>query len=100
MYTKWFVDSSLSFTQGFYLASASDADLLSFFPASALPVDAAHRFVDLFLTRSRWKADDISPFLADIAIDSKERDKLLLKYARATTDAQGIWYTARAQFNG
>lgn len=74
--------------------------MLTYFPASSLPVDAASRFADLFLTRSRWKGEDISPFLADIAINSKERDKLLLKFARGTTDAQGVWYTARAQHNG
>ncbi|KAF8238753.1 hypothetical protein L208DRAFT_1354508 [Tricholoma matsutake] len=90
---------SVSLLSGNYLASASDAELISYFPASALPIEAAPRFADLFLTRSRWKAEEISPFLADIAIDSKERDKLLLKFARAITDAQGVWYTARAQFN-
>jgi sister chromatid cohesion protein DCC1 len=87
-------------SKGNYLASASDAELLSYFPASALSIDAAPRFADLFLTRSKWKAEEISPFLTDIAIDSKERDKLLLKFARTTTDAQGVWYTTRAQFNG
>lgn len=80
--------------------SQNDTDILTYFPASSLPVDAASRFADLFLTRSRWKVEDISPFLADIAINSKERDKLLLKFARGTTDAQGVWYTARAQYNG
>jgi sister chromatid cohesion protein DCC1 len=75
-------------------------DTLSYFPASSLPVDPAARFADLFLTRSRWSGDDIAPFLAEIAINSKERDRLLLKYARATTNAQGICYTARAQYNG
>jgi len=91
---------SLSLLSGNYLVSPSDSELLSYFPASSLPIDAAPRFADLFLTRSKWKAEDISPFLTDVAIDSKERDKLLLKFARATTDARGIWYTARAQFNG
>lgn len=35
--------------------------------------------------------------MADIVVDNKERDKLLLKYARAITDAEGVWYTARAK---
>ena len=71
--------------------------LLSYFPASELPSDPAGLFADLFLTRTRWKADEISPFLSDIVVDNKERDKLLLKYARAVTDSQGIWYTARTK---
>ena len=74
--------------------------LLAYFPASELPVDPAQRFTDLFLTRQRWKAGEIAPFLSDIVLDHKERDKLLLKYARAVTDSEGVWYTARAKYNG
>ncbi|KAI0768752.1 sister chromatid cohesion protein Dcc1 [Trametes elegans] len=74
--------------------------LLTYFPSSALPVEPGARFADLFLTRPRWKLEDIVPFLADIAVDSKERDKLLLKHARAITDPSGIWYTARVKYNG
>ncbi|KAF5390682.1 hypothetical protein D9757_002722 [Collybiopsis confluens] len=74
--------------------------VVKYFPVATLPVDHAQRFADLFLARSRWKREDINPFISDIAVDWKERDKLLLKYARATTDAQGIWYTARVQYNG
>jgi sister chromatid cohesion protein DCC1 len=55
------------------------------------------RFADLFLTRERWKAEDIKPYLSDIAVDTKDLDKLLLKYARASTDKDGLWYTARAR---
>lgn len=77
--------------------STSHTPLISYFPASELPNDPPARFADLFLTRQRWKADDISPFLADIVVDNKERDKLLLKYARAITDKDGVWYTARAK---
>jgi len=56
--------------------------LLTYFPSSTLPLDPAHRFSDLFLTRPKWLAADIAPFLTDCAVDEKERDKLLLKYAR------------------
>lgn len=73
---------------------------LNYFPSSALPTDPVARFGDLFLTRQRWKADEISPFLEDIVVNNKERDKLLLKYARAVTDKDGVWYTARAMYNG
>ncbi|KIP11526.1 hypothetical protein PHLGIDRAFT_99307 [Phlebiopsis gigantea 11061_1 CR5-6] len=87
---------------GNYLTNRQPLDetappLLTYFPASDLPSDPAGRFADLFLTRARWKAEEISPFLSDIVVDNKERDKLLLKYARGITDSQGIWYTARAK---
>ena len=78
----------------------SSAISLKYFPASSLPAEPAARFSELFLTRPRWSAAEITPFLSDIAINSKERDKLLLKYCRAITNTQGVMYTARAQYNG
>ncbi|KAG6829606.1 hypothetical protein H0H92_004075 [Tricholoma furcatifolium] len=90
----------LTLLEGNYLSSANDPESLIYFPASTLPVDPARRCAELFLARPRWKGKDITPFLADIAVDSKERDKLLLKYGRATTDADGVWYTARTQYSG
>jgi len=92
----------LSLLAGNYLSRISSlsnppATELVYFPASALPADPAARFADLFLTRSRWKADEIVPFLADIVVDNKDRDRVLLKYARVITDAEGVWYTARAK---
>ncbi|KAL4266244.1 DCC1 family protein [Pleurotus pulmonarius] len=71
---------------------------LQYFPASQLPTDPPARFAELFLTRTRWRTDDITPFLSDIAVNTKDRDRLLLKYARAVNDKDGIWYTARAQY--
>ena len=73
--------------------------LISYFPCAELPTDPATgmRFADLFLMRERWKAEHIKPYLSDIAVDTKDLDKLLLKYARALTDKDGSWYTARAR---
>jgi len=79
---------------------SNSATSLKYFPASALPVDPAARFAELFLTRPKWHADEIAPFLSDIAVNSKERDKLLLKYCRAISNTEGVMYTARAQYNG
>ena len=42
-----------------------------------LPTDPAMRFTDLFLTRKHWKAEEIVPYLSDIAVDTKDLDKLL-----------------------
>lgn len=74
----------------------SDTRAITFFPSSELPIAPADRLADLFLTRPRWSADDITPFLDDCVTDAKERDRILMKYARVTTDADGkIWYTAK-----
>ncbi|KAI9461279.1 sister chromatid cohesion protein Dcc1 [Lactarius psammicola] len=92
--------TSLQLLTGNYLCAASpfrSSTMLSYFPRAELPVDPAARFSDLFLTRSRWKADDIEPYLSDIAVDRKDLDKLLLRYARALTDKDGLWYTVRAR---
>jgi sister chromatid cohesion protein DCC1 len=80
--------------------SSLDEEKIKYYPRSALPLDSVARFGALFSIRERWKAEEIEPFLTDIAIDSKERDKLLLKYGRALTDAGVVWYTARAKYNG
>ncbi|KAJ6628699.1 sister chromatid cohesion protein Dcc1 [Mycena sp. CBHHK59/15] len=89
---------SLTLLSGNYLMSTAPMtgnEMLTYFPSTALPVDPPSRFIDLFLTRPRWKAEDIAPFLSDIAINTKDRDKLLLKFTRATTDTQGLWYTKK-----
>ncbi|KAI0256129.1 sister chromatid cohesion protein Dcc1 [Lactifluus subvellereus] len=91
---------SLKLLTGNYLCASSpfsSSTTLSYFPCAELPTDPATRFVDLFLTHARWKAEDIVPYLSDIAVDTKDLDKLLLKYARALTDKDGLWYTARAR---
>ncbi len=91
--------------QGNYLTSIDSLSeppktLLTYFPSSELPVEPGARFAELFLARPRWKIEEIAPFLADISVDAKERDKLLLKHARTVTDPEGIWYAARAKYNG
>lgn len=84
----------------FIASNQQGSTVLTYFPASELPPEPAARFADLFLARPRWTGEDISPFLADIAVNAKERDKLLLKYCRAVTDSGSIWFTARTQYSG
>ncbi|KAG8990356.1 hypothetical protein FRB90_001799 [Tulasnella sp. 427] len=70
-----------------------------YFPASSLPVVPAERFKDLFLTKTSWKGPELTPFLEDIAVEKKERDRLLMKFTRTTTDASGtVWYSSRAKY--
>ncbi|KAG9050750.1 hypothetical protein FS837_002694 [Tulasnella sp. UAMH 9824] len=70
-----------------------------YFPASGLPMVPAERFKDLFLTKTSWKGPELTPFLQDIAVEKKERDKLLMKFTRTSTDASGIvWYSSRAKY--
>ncbi|QRV79191.1 sister chromatid cohesion protein [Ceratobasidium sp. AG-Ba] len=71
---------------------------LSYYPRSALPSDPAQRFQSLFLTRPKWKTEEIQTYLEDIAVDKKERERLMLKYTRQITEPDGMWATARLRY--
>lgn len=94
---------ALSLLSGNYLRTppkdTNKDDALNYFPASELPTDPAARFIELFLARKRWTGDEIEPFLTDIAVNSKERDKLLLKHARAIVTPEGTMYAPRVGCN-
>ena len=82
--------------QGNYIAetNATDERLLRYFSASSLPTEPKARFTDLFLTRARWRQEDIIPFIEGITLNGKDRDRLLLKFTRSTKDKDGtIWLT-------
>lgn len=59
--------------------------MIQHFDASNLPLDPSLRLQHLFQKREQWTLEDLSPFLDEIAIDSKKRDSILLKYARSIT---------------
>ncbi|THH09399.1 hypothetical protein EW145_g2056 [Phellinidium pouzarii] len=90
---------NLSLLSGNFVSSRQSATanaMLVYFPWSELPVAPADRFSDLFLVQTRWRAADINPFLNDITVDSKERDRLLIKFTRSVTDKDGVvWHTSR-----
>jgi sister chromatid cohesion protein DCC1 len=89
--------------QGNYLLSNTNwqnAQTLTYFPASTLPTDPGARFGALFAVRAKWSANDIEPFLSDIAVNGKERDKLLLKFCRTVREDGKVLYTARATYVG
>jgi len=90
----------LSLLLGNYLPSnPPQPPTVLYFPLSSLSPVVTQRFSDLFLTRPKWRAQDLMPFLQDVAIDGKERDKMLLKYCRSTTDGSGcVWYTSKLKF--
>lgn len=80
------------FFQGHYLTfpvpptqpSDSIPAMVQHFDASDLPLDPSTRLQYLFLKRSQWTLQELTPFLDEIAIDAKKRDAILLKYARST----------------
>lgn len=91
-----------NFCQGYCLThvvetAAVTTSSLQWFPRTDLPSDPLSRFNDLFLVRPKWKAEDMEPFLEDLAVDKKEREKFLMKFTRASADdKENRYYTARA----
>ncbi|KIJ49401.1 hypothetical protein M422DRAFT_161356 [Sphaerobolus stellatus SS14] len=87
---------------GYYLlfpAPPIPSTHIVYFPVSTLSTSTHLLFADLFLTRPKWRADDIAPFLGGVALNKQEREKLLMKHARAITDPNGVvWYTGRATY--
>ncbi|KAG9088727.1 hypothetical protein FRC06_001904 [Ceratobasidium sp. 370] len=74
------------------------SNMLSYYPRAALPSDPAQRFQSLFLTRAKWRVEEIQTYLEDIAVDKKERERLMLKYTRQITEPDGVWATARLRY--
>ncbi|WVQ96516.1 hypothetical protein IAU59_003621 [Kwoniella sp. CBS 9459] len=79
----------------------SPSPLITHFPLSQLPLNPAQRFADLFLTRARWRPEEILPFLKGLTRDgdTKERDKLVQKFVRVVKeggkDGGAWWYPRR-----
>ena len=67
------------------------------FPLHTLPLQPAIRFADLFLTRARWRPDEMIPFLKGLYRDgdNKERDKLITKFVRVVKEKEGTWWYPR-----
>jgi sister chromatid cohesion protein DCC1 len=73
--------------------------IIIYFSQSSLPTDPLSRFNELFLMRSKWKEGDIIAFLEDIAVDKKDVDRLLIKFARRSADRDGsVYFTARTGY--
>ncbi|XP_047338415.1 sister chromatid cohesion protein DCC1 [Impatiens glandulifera] len=54
------------------------------FSVSSLPATPAERFGVLFRERSRWKWNDLQPFIRDLNVPGLSSDGLLLKFTRRT----------------
>lgn len=85
------VKAPLSLLRGLYIefpapptpSTSNVPRTIQYYPKSLLPLDPAPRFQELFLTRSQWYLDELEPFIEDLSVDSKRREALLLRYARA-----------------
>lgn len=95
---------SLAALEGNYLlddpppsAFSAPCKILRYFPYYTLPNHVALRFTDLFLTRPRWRPDEMVPFLRGLYPpgDTKARDKLVVKFVRVVKEKDGQWWYPR-----
>lgn len=75
----------------------SPVPILAYFPVHTLPLHPPTRFQDLFLTRPRWRPEDMAPFLRGLTRDgdTKARDKLVAKFVRVVREKEGTWWYPR-----
>ncbi|RUS28396.1 sister chromatid cohesion protein Dcc1 [Jimgerdemannia flammicorona] len=66
--------------------SNPNARLITHFSYTDLPLDPARRFAELFAARKRWTADEIQPYIADLVVDKKKLDAVLLKHTRTVKE--------------
>lgn len=55
---------------------------IEYFPINELSTDPPQRFATLFSEKPLWSAEEINPFLEDLAPEKKQKEILLLKFAR------------------
>lgn len=68
---------------------------IQYFPVGELSTDPPQRFAALFSEKPLWTLNEIQPFLIDLAPSKKEREHLLLKFARSHRSKNTISYGSR-----
>ncbi|EPB81753.1 hypothetical protein HMPREF1544_11503 [Mucor circinelloides 1006PhL] len=68
---------------------------IQYFPVAELSTDAPQRFASLFAEKPLWTSEEITPFLMDLAPKKKDREHLLLKFARTHKQQNTVLYGSR-----
>jgi hypothetical protein len=90
------ISISLDHLEGLYLIEEiAMKKKIRYYPKHILPFDPKGRFHQLFLARSKWDKNDILPFVSDLAGNTKELDRLILKHSRVSRVGKGIFLTNR-----
>jgi sister chromatid cohesion protein DCC1 len=78
--------------------STASAPLISAFFVHTLSTDPATRFGDLFLTRPKWRPEDMKPFLHGLTPDGDQKgmDRMIVKFVRVVKESNGgVWWHPR-----
>lgn len=87
---------SLDTLRGLHIVT--EAGLVVYYPAHALPHDAAARYAALFRLRDKWKQADLWAFVADLAPTRARAEALMLKFARKQTENGEQYLTSRSKW--
>lgn len=101
--------TQLTRAQGNYLltpvpisfTTTASSPIISPFFVHTLSTDPATRFGDLFLTRSKWRPDDMKPFLRGLTPDGDQKgmDRMIVKFVRVVKESAkeggGVWWHPR-----
>jgi len=93
-------DVDMKMLRGYYLLEKdprTDLDSVRWWSRDVLSADAKTRFQQIFQEREKWRAEDLAPYLEDLAPTQKQMDALLLKFARIST-LHGVKYFTK-RFN-
>jgi len=69
----------------------SSPQVIWYFPEEELPDTIQDRFAVLFQTKSKWKQEEIMPYVVNVAVSVQNASLLLTKHSRVHT-VQGIKY--------
>ncbi|EPX74959.1 DNA replication factor C complex subunit Dcc1 [Schizosaccharomyces octosporus yFS286] len=85
---------SLDMLKGFYFYSGTNT--IQYFSSSQLPRDPTRCFQVLFDIKSKWRYDEIWPFVETLAVDKSKVEALLLKYGRKQATKNGVYINSRS----
>lgn len=73
----------------------SSPPVIWYFPEEALPDNLTERFMTLFQTKSKWRQDEIFPYIETVTTSSQNVGSLLTKFARVHTENGIKYYSAK-----
>ncbi|OBZ81941.1 Sister chromatid cohesion protein DCC1 [Choanephora cucurbitarum] len=90
----------IEYIQGLYVMHTSTKlhqveNFVQYFPVHELSTDPAQRFAALFAEKPLWSLEEITPFLTDLAPQKKDKEHLLLKFARPHRNQTTTLYGSR-----
>ena len=72
-----------------------EKSVIWYFSESMLPETVSDRFAVLFETKSKWRQDEIMPYIMDLVVSPQMAGSLLTKYSSVHTANRIKYYSAK-----